>query len=246
LKAFVDLEEEFLLRKLVVGAVAAAAALGFTGAAVAQTEGVSVQARIAPAKAGTAKKPKAARLSFAMSVNLPTATVGDIKLRWPATVRMSGKGFKRCNFDDLIATGPTACPGGSAAGAIGSAAAAVGPARAPLIFRVNAFVEDANTLLFYLNQAGGGVQTVVRGEIRGRQLTITIPQELRQPGGLDATLTSLRYTFAGKAGKNAIVATTGCKARRHALTGTLDFSPRLDGAAVPAPVSSSVNSACRA
>ena len=160
-------------------------------------------------------------------------------------MRLSGKGFKRCNFDDLIATGPTACPRGSAAGASGSAAAAVGPARAPLNFRVNAFVEDANTLLFYLNQAGGGVQTVVRGELRGRQMTITIPQELRQPGGLDATLTALRYTFAGKSGKNAIVATTGCKGRRHVLTGTLDFSPRIDGAPVPAPVSNRVNAACR-
>jgi len=233
------------VRKLVIGAVAAAAALGFTGAAVAQTEGVSLTAGIAPAKAGTKKKPKVSRLSFAMTVNLPTATVGDIKLRWPATVRLSGKGFKRCNFDDLIATGPTACPRGSAAGATGSAAAAVGPARAPLNFRVNAFVEDANTLLFYLNQAGGGVQTVVRGELRGRQMTITIPQELRQPGGLDATLTALRYTFAGKSGKNAIVATTGCKGRRHVLTGTLDFSPRIDGAPVPAPVSNRVNAACR-
>jgi hypothetical protein len=207
---------------------------------------VNLQATVAPAKAGTAKQPKVSRLTFAMTVNLPTATVGDIKLRWPATVRMSGKGFPRCNFDNLIATGPTACPRGSRAGAVGTAAAAVGPARAPLNFVVNAFVEDANTLLFYLNQVGGGVQTVVRGEIRGRELTISIPPELRMPGGLDATLTALRYTFIGRAGKNALVATTGCKGRRHVLTGTLVFSARVDGAPVPAPLANTVNVPCRA
>jgi len=233
------------LRRVLTGGVAAVVALGLAGSAAAQTDSVDIRASVAPAKAGTKQNPKNSRLRFAMTVNLPTATVVDIELRWPATMRLSGRGFARCNFDDLIATGPTACPARSRAGRQGRASAAVGPARAPLNFVVNAFVEDANTLLFYLNQAGGGVQSVVRGEIRGREMTITIPEELRKPGGLDATLTALDYTFSARSGRNFLVSTTGCRRRSHRLTGTLVFSPRVDLAPVPAPISSTVALPCR-
>jgi hypothetical protein len=89
------------------------------------------------------------------------------------------------------------------------------------------------------------VQSVVRGEIRGREMTITIPEELRKPGGLDATLTGLDYTFSGRSDRSFLVSTTGCTRRRHALTGTLVFSPRVDLAPVPAPVSSTVAVPCR-
>jgi len=233
------------LRTLLIGAAAVAAALGLAGGAVAQTDAVTLKARLAPAKAGTKQKPRASRLTFAMAVNLPTTTVEQIKLAWPATMKMSAKGFKRCNFDDLVATGPTACPRGSSAGPRGSAAAAVGPARAPLNFQVFPFVGGANTLFFYLNQTGGGVQSVVRGVISGRVLTITIPEELRKPGGLDATLTSISQQFSARAGKNALVTTSGCTGGKHTLTGTLVFSPRIDAAPVPAPLSTTVAVPCR-
>ena len=233
------------LRKSLTGAVAAIAALGLATGAVAQDPEVALEAKVAPAKAGTKRKPKNSRLTFGMTVNLPTATVEVIRLKWPKTMKLSGKGFARCNFDDLVATGPSACPDKSSAGPQGAASAAVGPARAPLNFEVNAFVEDANTLLFYLNQAGGGVQSVVRGEIRGREMTITIPEELRKPGGLDATLTALDYTFSARSGRNFLVSTTGCRRRSHRLTGTLVFSPRVDLAPVPAPISSTVALPCR-
>jgi hypothetical protein len=235
------------LRKLLIGGVALATAVGLGGGAApaAQTEGVTLNARLAPAKAGTPQRPRNSRLTFSVAVNLPTATVGQIKLRWPATLRMSARGFTRCDFDELVATGPTACPRGSSAGPRGTAAAAVGPARAPLNFQVFPFVEDANTLLFYLNQTGGGVQTVLRGEIRGRVLTITIPQELRMPGGLDATLTSINQQFSGRAGRNFLVSSTGCRGGEHTLSASLIFSARVDAAPVPPTSTSTVGLRCR-
>jgi hypothetical protein len=230
-----------------MGGVALAATLGLAGgaAASAQTEGVTVTARVAPAKAGTPAQPRNSRLTFSVAVNLPTATVGQIRLRWPATLRMSARGFRGCDFTNLVARGPSACPAGSAAGPQGTAAAAVGPARAPLNFEITPFVEDANTLLFYLNQTGGGVQTVLRGEIRGRVLIIAIPEELRKPGGLDATLTSINQQFRGKVGRNALVVSTGCRGGRHTLTASLIFSARVDGAPLPPISSTSVNIPCR-
>ena len=67
----------------------------------------------------------------------------------------------------------------------------VGPDNAPLNFNVYPFVEDKDTYAIYLDSTSIQLQTVVRGEItnKGRKLAITIPLELRQPNGLDATLT---------------------------------------------------------
>ena len=113
-------------------------------------------------------------------------------------------------MDDLVATGITACPSGSKAGPKGTANAAVGPQGAPLNLDVYPFVENANTLAFYLSQIEGPLQTVVHGKITnsGRKMSITIPPELRQPVGLDATLTGLDQTFSGKSRR-----TTSSRAR---------------------------------
>jgi hypothetical protein len=90
------------------------------------------------------------------------------------------------------------------------------------------------------------VQTAIKGEItnKGHKLRITIPFELRQPAGLDATLTSIDATFKGKAGKNSIVSSTGCKKKKHKVTGTLEFATRSNGTPGPAPQSLSEKVKC--
>ena len=240
------------MRKLITVAIAATATLALTTAGIAavvepnDAEGV-LTATASPTKAGTKKKPKNVKLGFNLKVNKPGTTVEVIELKVSDKLKFSGKGFKKCNIDDLIAAGISACPSGSAAGTKGSATAVIEPGGAPLDFEVTPFVADANTFLFYLNGINGnGVQTAIKGKItnKGHTLRITIPFELRQPAGLDATLTSIDATFKGKKGDHAIVSSTGCKKGKHKVTGTLEFATRSNGTPGPAPSSISEKVAC--
>jgi hypothetical protein len=228
------------LRKLLTVAVAATATLALATGAIADPNDseATLTATAKPTDAGTKKKPKNVKLGFNLKVDKPGTTVEVIEVLLPKGTKISGKGFKKCNADDLAAGGPTACSSGSKAGPKGTANAAVGPERAPLNLDVYPFVEDSNTLLFYLSQIGGGVQTVVKGEITngGRKMAITIPLELRQPvAGLDATLTGIDQTFSGKRKKNYIVSSTSCPKGGWEFGGRLIFTQRADGAPVPAP-----------
>ena len=239
------------MRKLLTGAVIASASLVLAGAAIAQVTSpdgtTTLDASVSPKKAGTKKKPKSTTLRTVLTVAKPGTTVEVIELKVSDKLKFSGKGFKKCNIDDLIAAGISACPSGSAAGTKGTATAVIEPGGAPLDFEVYPFVEDSNTFLFYLNGINGnGVQTAIKGEItnKGHKLRITIPFELRQPAGLDATLTSIDATFKGKAGKNSIVSSTGCKKKKHKVTGTLEFATRSNGTPGPAPQSLSEKVKC--
>jgi hypothetical protein len=230
------------LRKLLTVAVAATATLALATGAVAEPNDSEATLNVTakPTDAGTKRNPKNVKLGFNLQVDKPGTTVEIIEVLMPRGTKISGKGFKRCNAEDLVAVGVTGCASGSKAGPKGTANAAVGIQRAPLNLDVFPFVEDANTLLFYLAQQGGGVQTVVKGEImnRGRKMAITIPRELRQPGGLDATLTGINQTFSGKRNGNYIVSSTACPNGRWKFGGRLVFATdRVDGAPAPAPES---------
>ncbi len=232
------------MRKLHTAAVAAAATLALTTAGIAAVEPNDSEATLtvtaSPTKAGKKKKPKNVKLGFDLKVDKPGTTVEVIEVLLSKGTKISGKGFKKCDADDLIATGITGCSSGSKAGPKGSAEAAVGIQRAPLNLDVYPFVEDSNTLLFYLSQVGGGVQTVVKGEITngGRKMAITIPSELRKPGGLDATLVGINQTFTGKTGKGKkkkyLVSSTKCPKGGWEFGGNLIFATdRVDGAPAP-------------
>jgi hypothetical protein len=239
------------LRKLLTVAVAATAMLAIVaGAAIADPNDseATLTVKATPTDAGTTKKPTNVKLSFNTKVNLPQTTVGTIEVLLPKGLKFSGKGLKKCNADDLAASGISACPSGSKVGPKGVANALVGAANAPLNLDVYPFVEDSNTFLFYLSQQGGGVQSVIRGEItsKGRKLTISIPLELRQPvAGLDATLVGLDQTFTGKVKKNYAVSSTSCPKGGWKVGSRLIFSPRADGAAVPAPEAREVKVKCK-
>jgi hypothetical protein len=230
------------LRKLLTLAVAASATLALATGAIADPNDSQATLTVTakPSDAGTAKKPKNVKLGFKSQVNMPQTTVETIEVLLPKGVKFSGKGLKKCNADDLAASGITACPSGSKAGPKGVANALLGATNTPLNFDVYPFVENSSTFLFYLSQQGGTVQSVIRGKItnKGRKLSITIPLELRQPvSGVDATLVGLNQTFSGKVGKHYAVSSTACPKGGWKFGSRLIFTSRADGAPVPAPES---------
>jgi hypothetical protein len=239
------------LRKLFIGAVATAAtvALG-AGVAHSQDTGVVFTAKATPTKVGTKKKPKNTALTVNMSVNRPGTTVEFIDLTLPKGLKISGKGLGNCTPDDLAFGGPEACAD-DAAGRRGTAAASLGAQGAPLNFTVQPFVQDANTLVFYVaSEQGSGisVESPITGEITGggHKLRISIPPALRQPvPGVDASLTALNQTFSAKKGKKALVTSTGCKGGKHKFTGKLTFTARADLAPVPGPATAKTSSRCK-
>jgi hypothetical protein len=239
------------LRKLLTVAVAATATLALATGAIADPNDseATLTATAKPTDAGTKKKPKNVKLGFNLKVDKPGTTVEIIEMLLPKGTKISGKGFKKCDAEELEAIGPTACPSGSKVGPTGSANAAVGPGRAPLNLEVYPFVENATSLLFYLKEVGGGsVQSVVKGKItnKGRKMAITIPFELRQPiAGLDATLTGIDQTFSGKRRGNYIVSSTSCPKGGWKFGGRLIFTERADGAPVPAPESRESKVKCK-
>jgi hypothetical protein len=235
------------LRKLIMSASAASVALAIAAGAVAQTPESSFTAKVSPADAGTRAKPTNTTLTFGVTLNKPNTTVEFIDLTLPSTLKMSGKGLKRCSQATLEAQGPTGCPAGSKAGPAGTAHAVLSPLNTPLTFKVEPFVKDNDTLILYVAGLETLVQSPITGEItdNGHKLRIAIPKELRQPvPGNDASLTGLTQTFKGKVGSKYLVSSTGCKNRKHKFTGKLTFTQRADGAPVPPPVSLATNARC--
>jgi hypothetical protein len=239
------------LRKIVTVAAAATAMLALAaGAAIADPNDSQATLTVSakPTDAGTKKKPKNVRLGFNAKVNMPGTTVGTIEVLLPQGLKFSGKGLKKCDAEDLAASGISACPSGSKVGPKGVANALVGAQNAPLNLDVYPFVGANNQFLFYLSQQGGGVQSVLEGNIsnKGRKLTIDIPLELRQPvAGLDATLVGLDQTFSGKVKKNYAVSSTKCPKGGWEVGTRLIFSQRADGTPPPAPESREVTVKCK-
>jgi hypothetical protein len=238
------------LRKLITVALATTAMLALAaGAAIADPNDsqATLTVKASPTNSGTTKKPTNVKLGFNTKVDLPGTTVEVIDVVLPKGLKFSGKGLKKCNIDDLLAEGIGACPSGSKAGPKGTANALVGPQLAPLNFDVYPFVENNSTFAFYLSQQGGGVQSVVHGKItnKGRKLSITIPLELRQPGGLDATLIGLDQTFSGKVKKSYAVSSTSCPKGGWEVGSKLTFATRVDGTPPPAPEAREVKVKCK-
>jgi hypothetical protein len=235
------------LRKYLAGGVAIAVAAVLGGTAVAQTPEATSTASVTPAKAGTKKKPKSETLKLSVTNNNSQRSASDLDITAPKTISLSAKGFPKCSQATLESEGKTACPTKSKIGS-GTASALLGVNSAspqPLTFKVTAYAAGAKQINFLLEAVElPGLMLVAPGTIKGHTLHVDIPEAAQQPtAGTWAGLKSLTTTLSGKIKKHYIVASSGCKAKKHTFKTTITF---VDNGVSPAgKVSTSANAKCK-
>lgn len=229
------------MRKFLIAAIAALASIALASVAVAQTAGdITSTTSVSPKKAGTKKKPRAAKVKTFVKNNVPGTTASLIEIDFPKTVKISGKGLVHCALSEFSKPGGKAnCPAKSKAGTgITHATLGAGGSGAPLNFNVTSYVGGNNSVIFYLEQIGGGVTKALPGKISkgsgkfGQKLVITIPGDLQQPVvGLYGNLNDLTSTLYNKKGKHSLISTVGCKKGKHTFGSKITYAPN------PAPPS---------
>jgi len=223
------------LRKLLIG-VAALVALAIPAIALAQNPApvVTNDVKITPSKAGTSKKPAAAKFVFkVVNSSESKSSVKQIVLDLPKGVKLDGTKLDKCTADDLVNQGARACPSGSKLGTGVSYAFLVDPTPGsvpPDCVGTNGTATGCITLASTFFVGGSKALTVglvdrntgdsfapLTGKISnsGRRLTIDVPPSLQQPvPGTYSALSQLGGTFSrsktvsGK--KYSFVSTTSC------------------------------------
>ena len=105
------------MRKLLMGALAVSATLAdrrrrrrVAQAADPDEADAELDVTAKPTNAGTKKKPKNMKLDFKLAVSTSRARRRVDRPRAAEGLKFSGKGFKKCNVDDLLAEGITRLP----------------------------------------------------------------------------------------------------------------------------------------
>jgi hypothetical protein len=206
------------LRKTFLVAGVATLALGTAGVAFAQAPDPSITAsiKLSPGKAGTKAKPKSHKLTLSIK-NDPASktTASQIKIKFPSTIKVSTKGFKQCTASDeeIINSAGAVCKSSKVGS--GSANAVILANGTNIKFKVQPFI-GKNELLFYLTTTAVSNTYVVHGKLSGSTMTIGIGPDVQQPApGLYAALVDINASLSKKSGKNALIASTGCKAKKH-------------------------------
>ena len=162
------------MRKFLIAAIAALASIALASVAVAQSPEVEATTKVAPSKAGTKKKPKPTSISTFVKNNIEGSTASKIEIDFPSTVKISGKGLTKCALAEFSKPGGRAnCPAKSKAG-VGITHAVLGPQRAPLNFKVNAYVGGNNLVIFYIEQIGGSVTKALQGPITSTSSAVSV------------------------------------------------------------------------
>lgn len=222
------------MRKYLIAAVAALAAVALASVAVAQSSDVSASTSISPKKAGTKSNPKPAKITTFVKNNIPNTTAAKIEIDFPKTVKISGKGLTKCPVSAFAKPGGKAnCPAKSKAGTGVSHAVLRGPTgSAPLNFDVTAFVSGNNLMVFYIEQQGGSVTKALQGKISkaggkfAQKLVITIPPDLQQPvTNVYGALNDLKTSLFNRKGSHSLISTSGCKKKKHVFGAKLTYAP---------------------
>jgi hypothetical protein len=244
------------LRKLLIGA-AVLAVVAIPTVALAQNPApvVTNDVKITPSKAGTTKKPKAAKFSFTVvNSSESKTTVKQIVLELPKGVKLDGTKLDSCTADELINNG--SCPSGSKLGTGVSYAFIVAPTPPPdcvgtkgaaagcLTFNATFYVGGKNALTVGL-ETGGDAVAPLTGKITksGRKLTIDIPPSLQSPApGSYSALSQLAGSFSRsktvKGKKYSFVSTTSCpSSKKWTVKSTFGYAANT----APAPANKSAS-----
>jgi hypothetical protein len=217
------------LRKYLIAAVAATAAIGVGTAAAQETGTATLKATLKPKDAGTAKNPQNVKLRTIIETTVDDHTVGKIEIQMPKTFKVSGEGFKTCSASKVVNTAGKGCPSGSkVGGGTADAVAGVGqPTKAPVTLKVTAFVGGKDKMNFLLQQGPltyNSPAKVVKTS-KGPKLVVTVPKGAQQPiPNLYASLKKLDTTLGAKVGKHKLISTTGCKNGKAPISAKLTYA----------------------
>jgi hypothetical protein len=220
------------LRKSLMAVGAAVLAISGAGVAYAQNAAPSivVNTSVSPSKAGTKKKPRAAKFTITVTNNVTEskATASAIKISFPKTLKLSTKGLPQCTKSDDVLTngGPSLCKK-SIAGS-GTSHVILGPATGNptnVTFKVTPIV-GKNEMLYYLDAPAIGTKAVIHGKLSGSSQTITIPATLQQPvTGLFSAIVDLHTVISLNKGKHSLITSSGCSGGGHKIAVTETFVP---------------------
>ena len=183
------------MRKLIITGLTLTVVFAIAAVAFAQTSApatVAVTATVDPASGGSAKKPVNASTDITFNVNPESnSTLGGIDYGIPASLRVSGAGFKKCSADTINTKGEAECGKAPIVGT-GAATALLGPGKTPIQFTVNVYANGKNGLTLALKQTGGAVQVAFDAKIADNRVAFSIPSNIQQPApGLYSYVTSV-------------------------------------------------------
>jgi hypothetical protein len=222
------------LRKYLIVAVAAFAAIAFAAVSYAQgADTATLKVSVSPKDAGTKLKPKNSAFNLEVVNGNTQRTMSDLDIFMPKNVRLSLKGIPSCARDLIEAA---SCPKSKVLGR-GEAKAKAGvngTTPLDLPFVVTAYktksLEGKDMLGFYIDGPGElnflteTKLTKVSGKY-GQKLHIDVPDAAQRTGATSYNgLVSLNIrNLTKKAGKNMLVASTGCAKGKHPYKVDLTF-----------------------
>jgi hypothetical protein len=243
------------LRKYLIAAVAAVAAIAFSAVALAQgPDTATLTTKVTPKDAGTKKKPKNSTFTLNVVNGNTLRTMSDLDIFLAKNVKLNLKGMPKCDPDTIFARD---CPSSAVLGR-GEAKAKVGVNGDPaavrdLTFEVTAFktnspVTNKEMLGFFIDD-GASLQfltetTLTRASGKyGQKLHIDVPELAQRVGTTYNGLVSLRAVLKKKVGKRYLISSTGCAKKKHPYKVDLTF---IDNTVTPAGViSDAANAACK-
>lgn len=234
------------MRKFVLpAAIAAATAVGTVGIAFAADVEQGLKVTVAPSKAGTAAKPKAITLKVSTPAKpsptaAPYATTKAV-ITFDKNIKFNTSKFKFCSEAIISAQGDSGCPAGSKVGTGTAVAQGVGTdtaTGAPLNvggrenLKITIFNGKNNGLFLHLvGTAPLPINATMIGSLKGRVLTVNIPENLQTPiksaaGNVFAELYEFNTTVKATYKKVPYVTLVGCTARKLTTKGTFYYTDK--------------------